>query len=163
MISLIVSDNEAWAVGAADEMGGTIIYWDGKHWQRWYQKDLPIPAIDLYAIDMASTDDGWAAGDTPLPAEPAVMLHWDGVRWAPPRYDSPINVRINDIDMLDETFGWAVADDGNAVAKYDGLSGYWSANHARYGLYYQLRGTSIVTATSYFPWDAWAVGTGGKP
>lgn len=159
----IISDNEAWAVGAADEKGGTIIYWDGSHWQRWFQKDLPIPSVDLYAIDMTSSVDGWAAGDPPEPAKPAVMLHWDGNRWAQPRYDSPINVRINDLDMLDETFGWAVANDGNAVAKYDINSDYWSANHTRYGTYYQLRGTSIVTATNYFPWDAWAVGTSLNP
>jgi photosystem II stability/assembly factor-like uncharacterized protein len=156
----VVSDGNAWAVGAADSLGGTIIHWDGKHWQRWYQRDLPIPAVDLYAIDMVSATDGWAAGDPPAPGAPAVFLHWDGRRWAPLRYNAPVNVRVNSLDMLGAPyFGWAVADTGNAVAKYDSLSGYWSANHTCQGPYYQLRSTSIVTANNIFGWDAWAVGT----
>ncbi len=87
-----VSDRDAWAVGAADNQGGTIIHWDGKHWQRWFQDDLPIPAVDLHTIDMVSATDGWVAGDPPVAGAPAVMLHWDGHRWAPPRYESPVNV-----------------------------------------------------------------------
>ncbi len=160
----VISDNDAWAVGAADNMGGTIIHWDGRHWQRWYQKDLPLPPVDLYAINMVSSRNGWAAGDSPSPGEKAVLLHWDGHRWAPTRYDSPINVRINDISMLDEDFGWATASDGNAVAKFDGFFDYWSANHTCQGLFYNLRSVSVVpNATSPFGWDAWSVGTGLNP
>ena len=61
--------------------------------------------------------------------------------------------------MLDKDFGWAVADTGNAVSKYDGLSGYWSANHTCGGTYYQMMDTSVVTVTpgNTFNWDAWAV------
>jgi photosystem II stability/assembly factor-like uncharacterized protein len=155
----VVSDNDAWAVGANDEYEGTIIHWDGKHWQRWYQAELPIPKVALIAVDMASSTDGWAAGAPMSPGGPAVFLHWDGNRWEQPRYDAPVNVNVNDIDMLDEEFGWAVADDGNAVAKYDGLSGYWSANHTCGGSYYTLRGASMITSTNIFGWEAFAVGS----
>lgn len=160
-----VADNDAWAVGAADEeMGGTILHWDGKHWQRWLQTDPPLPGVDLYAIDMISKTEGWAAGNPPNPAEPAVLLYWDGNRWAPPRYSAPINVRVNDIDMLNREFGWAVANNGNAVAKYDYFSGYWSANHTCGGLWYELRGVSIIPDDDYFfGWDAWAVGEMTNP
>ena len=132
-----VSDNDAWAVGAADSAGGTIIHWDGKHWQRWYQHDLPIPAADLYTIDMVSATDGWAAGDPLTSGTSAVFLHWDGHRWAEPRYDAPVNVRVNSLNMFGPDFGWAVADNGDAVAKYDGVYGYWNANHTCQGIYYQ--------------------------
>jgi hypothetical protein len=163
----VLNDNNAWAVGTADSAGGTIIHWDGKHWQRWYQQDLPLPAVDLYTIDMVSAVDGWAAGAPTVSGGPAIMLHWDGFRWSPYRYDAPINaVPINDLDMWNSGFGWAVADNGNAVAKYfdndpnDDEPGFWSANHTCQGAYYQLRGTTIITdAGSIFGWDAWAVGT----
>jgi hypothetical protein len=161
----VISDNDAWAVGIADEeMGGTITHWDGKHWQRWFQDDPQLPDVDLYAIDMVSETEGWAAGKSPNVAEPAIFLYWDGVRWAPPRYNSPINVRVNAIDMLDGDFGWAIANDGNAVAKYDALSGYWSANHTCGGLWYELRDVSIIPDDDYFfGWDAWTAGEMTNP
>jgi len=93
------------------------------------------------------------------------FLRWDGHRWYQPRFDAPINVRVNAIDLLDGKLGikfggWAVADNGNAVAKWDGAVDYWSALHACYGTYYRMRDTSIVTSTvGIFEWDAWAVGT----
>lgn len=163
----VIDDNNAWAVGVADPSGGTIIHWDGKHWQRWYQKDLPLPAVDLDTIDMVSAVDGWAAGAPIIAGGPAIMLHWDGFRWSPYRFDAPINaVPVNDLVMWNSDFGWAVADNGNAVAKYydnnpnDNEPGYWSANHTCQGVYYRLRGTTIITDThSIFGWDAWAVGT----
>jgi photosystem II stability/assembly factor-like uncharacterized protein len=157
-----VSENDAWAVGAADDLGGTIIHWDGKHWQRWYQKELPLPKADLFAIDMVSAKDGWAAGDPLTPGAPAVFLHWDGRRWAEPRYMAPVNVRVNALDMLDSNFGWAVADDGNAVAYYDSSAGYWRANHTCGGPYYSLEDVSVVTSTVWTPifnWDAYSVGS----
>jgi photosystem II stability/assembly factor-like uncharacterized protein len=153
-----VSENEAWAVGMADSLGGTIIRWDGRHWQRWFQSDLPIPAVNLYAIDMVSSTEGWAAGDPPAGGGPTVFLHWDGHRWSPPRYDAPLNVRVNDLAMLDADFGWAVANTGNAVAKWESDPGYWSANHTCHGIYYNLRSVDIH-ASDYTPFgDAWSVG-----
>lgn len=154
----VISDSDAWAVGNADNFGGTIIHWDGRHWQRLYQRDLPIPAVDLHSIDMVSSTNGWAAGDPPETDAPAVFLEWNGFRWKPPRYDAPVNVRVNDIAMLNSDFGWAVADGGNAVAKYDGNSGFWSANHTCQGYYYQLFGTSVIPDNNILGWDAWAVG-----
>ena len=77
---------------------------------------------------MVSSTEVWLAGDPVNPGEPSVFLYWDGIRWAPPRDNAPLNVRVKDIDMLDSSFGWAVAQEGNAVAKYDSFSGYWSAN-----------------------------------
>ena len=150
-------------------MGGTIIHWDGIHWQRWFQKELPIPPQDLYTVNMVSANDGWAGGEVPSSGGPALILHWDGYRWAPPRYDAPVNVAVNDLTMLDHDFGWAVADYGNGVAKYDGYTGYWSANHTCYDNYYRLRSGDIIddiaptppapAPTPAFKWDAWAVGS----
>jgi photosystem II stability/assembly factor-like uncharacterized protein len=163
-----VDDFDAWAVGNTDAQGGTIIHWDGKHWQRWYQSELPIPAVNLNAIDMVSAMDGWAAGDPPAPGKPAIYLHWDGTRWAEPRYDAPVNVPVNDISMLSSDFGWSVANNGDAIAKYEKDElvtppiDYWSALHACYGSYYQLRGTSVITTAynnSWGSWDAWATGS----
>lgn len=155
----VISDNDAWAVGAADSSGGTIIHWDGRHWQRWFQLGLPIPSVDLYAIKMNSPSDGWAAGDPPTAGAPAVFLHWDGIRWSEPRYDAPVNVRVNALDMKDSNFGWTVEENGNAFAKYDGAFGYWNALHSDGGAFYQLFGLSITDgAYPWGNWDAWAVG-----
>ncbi len=62
----VISDNNAWAVGTADKYGSTIIHWDGRHWQRWYQKEFPLPKIDLQTVKMTSENNGWAAGDPPV-------------------------------------------------------------------------------------------------
>lgn len=160
----VVSDNDAWAVGAPDASGGTILHWDGRHWQRWYQTDLPIPAVELTTVDMATSTNGWIAGDPPVAGAAAVLLHWDGHRWAPPRYDAPVNVRINDIDMLDKNFGWAVASTGNAESKYDGAYDIWTANPTCGGVYYDLRGVSIrEDSSSLLGWDGWTVGTSLNP
>jgi photosystem II stability/assembly factor-like uncharacterized protein len=161
----INSVNDAWAVGNYDKLGGTILHWDGAHWQRWFQHDLPLPSVDLLAIDMTSADEGWAAGELLVAGEPAVFLHWDGHRWAAPRYDAPVNVPVNDLRMLSETFGWAVANNGNAVAKYfdDGINDFWSANHTCGGVFYNLRSLSVVTSTNTIGWDGWTVGTSLNP
>jgi photosystem II stability/assembly factor-like uncharacterized protein len=161
----ITSINDAWAVGNYDELGGTIVHWDGAHWQRWFQHDLPLPSVDLFAIDMASADDGWAAGKPLVDGEPAVFLHWDGHRWAEPRYDAPVNVQVNDLRMLNNNFGWAVANNGNAVAKYfdDGINDFWSANHTCGGIFYNLRSLSVVSSTNSIGWDGWTVGTSLNP
>ena len=166
---ITLNDNDAWAVGDADSAGGTIIHWDGKHWVRWYQYDLPIPTVNLNTIDMVNSVNGWIAGDTPSWGQPAVYLQWDGTRWAEPRYDAPVNVRVNDIALSDDPaidghFGWSVADNGDAVPKYEklGATDYWSALHTCQGLYYQLRSTSLITtavANSWGAWDAWSVGS----
>ena len=155
----VLSDNNAWAVGTADEYGATIIRWDGKHWQRWYQKESPLPNIDLYTIDMISENNGWAAGD------PDVYYHWDGYRWSPTRYLSPISVSTNDIDLvtlnnsfgIPYDFGWAVADNGSAVARYNDGEKNWTAFYTQDQIYYNLRGTDIVSDGGS-EWDAWAVG-----
>ncbi len=158
-----VSENEAWAVGNYDSLGGTIIHWDGKHWQRWYQKDVPLPKVNLYSIDMLSKNDGWAAGDPKVTNGPAVFLHWDGRRWAEISYNAPVNVRVNSIalfysELLGRDFGWGVANHGNAVARWDKLSGYWMAPHTCQGIFYNLRSVSIVPKDGYEYGDAWAVG-----
>jgi len=169
----IVSDNDAWAVGAADQYGATIIHWDGRHWQRWFQPDSPLPAGDLYAIDMLSATNGWAAGEPPTYGAPAVFLHWNGRRWEPPRYLAPVNVRVNSLRLfrtnigtqlnpIMKDFGWAVANSGNALAKYNYAANVWDANHTFGGLFYQLRGLSLIPSTAFQSegrdWDAWAVG-----
>ncbi len=65
--------------------------------------------------------------------------------------------------MLDSSFGWAVAQEGNAVAKYDSFSGYWSANPTCQGVFYNLRNVSIIPDDNFFGWDAWAVGQSTNP
>jgi photosystem II stability/assembly factor-like uncharacterized protein len=166
------SDTNAWAVGAADDAGATIIHWDGKHWVRWYQNDPPLPKVDLQSVDLISPTYGWAAGDPAVTNGPAAMLKWDGHRWAPLRYNSPINVRINALSLIKvqdnglKNFGWAAANYGNAVAKFDYGTGYWNANHTYEGWYYALRGLSVdCFDDSCGPTDltAWAVGRLSPP
>ena len=157
----VISDNDAWAVGNKDVYGATVIHWDGKHWQRWYQKDLPLPAANLYTIDMTNSKSGWAAGDPLVAENPAVFLQWTGRRWEPPRYSSPLNTRTNDLDLfVDEStgneFGWAVANQGNAIAKFVQSDNYWTANHAFGGVGYNLRGVSLVNDDA--AWRGAAVG-----
>jgi photosystem II stability/assembly factor-like uncharacterized protein len=159
-----ISETDAWAVGAADAHGATIIHWDGKHWQRWYQKDPPLPATNLQTVDFLSPTNGWAAGDPLVAGAPAILLHWDGYRWAQSRFEAPINVRPNALRLLNVTdggtrdFGWVVSSTGNAEAKYDYFNGYWSANHSCGGPSLTLRGLSLSGSGDASQIDAWAVG-----
>ncbi len=158
----LLSENDAWAVGNYDSSGGTIIRWDGKHWQRWYQHDMPIPSVNLYAIDMTSHNDGWAAGDPKVAGGPAVFLHWDGRRWAETREKAPVNVTVTSLKMLNKESGWAVANGGNAEAKWNASYNYWRGIHTCNGIYYQMRDIDIVD-NSTTDGDAWAVGRAVDP
>jgi len=161
-----VSDTDAWAVGEADELGGTILHWDGRFWERIYQTDPPIPGATLYTVHMVSSNDGWAMG-APL-GTAATILHYDGSRWAPPRYQSPLNITIRSVSMLNESFGWAVGIGAKAVANYNNfnppLSDYWEGLATCGGVTYDLYGTDIIsdvnTTVNPDGYDAWAVGSG---
>jgi photosystem II stability/assembly factor-like uncharacterized protein len=155
----IVTENDAWAAGNADEFGGTLIHWDGRHWQRWYQRNLSIPEANLYSVDMTSSDDGWAVGD--VEGGKAVFLHWNGYRWARPRDQSPLSTRANEVNMFTEDFGWAMANMGSAVAEYDGATNTWTAPATCGGIFFDLRDSSIVSDPTpiQFPWKGWAVGS----
>jgi hypothetical protein len=74
------TDDDVWAVGPK----GTVIHWNGSAWRA-----VTVDTrADLTYLWGAAANDIWASGG-PHPvnahsaqAGPAVMLHWDGTRWA---------------------------------------------------------------------------------
>lgn len=50
-------------------------------------RQVPAPALRsnarYYAITATGPADAWAVGNTGLPNEYPLIVHWDGVRWSP--------------------------------------------------------------------------------
>ncbi len=84
----LVSDNEAWAVGA----GGTMLHFFQGRWINLTRQLHPITSgADIYSIDMVTPTEGWAVGDN-------LILHYVNGRWN--RVRSPINGVFKAVDML---------------------------------------------------------------
>lgn len=110
----LVSDAEAWAVGA----GGTILHFMQGNWYNLTQQLNPITnGANLYSIDMVSSYEGWAVGDN-------LILHYSNGHWQ--RVPVPINGIFKAIDMLGPQFGWIVGESGGSavVLRWAGPMGW---------------------------------------
>lgn len=110
----LVSDAEAWAVGA----GGTILHFIQGNWYDLTQTLHPITnGANLYSIDMVSSYEGWAVGDN-------LILHYINGRWE--RVPVPLNGTFKAIDMLGPQFGWIVGESGGSavVLRWAGPMGW---------------------------------------
>lgn len=84
----LVSDNEAWAVGA----GGTMLHFFQGRWNDLTRQLHPVTlGANIYSIDMVTPTEGWAVGDN-------LILHLSGGRWN--RVRSPIEGIFKSVDML---------------------------------------------------------------
>lgn len=84
----LVSDNEAWAVGA----GGTMLHFYQGRWNDLTREIHPLTlGANIYSIDMVTPTEGWAVGDN-------LILHLYQGRWN--RVKSPIEGIFKAIDML---------------------------------------------------------------
>jgi len=115
------------------------MHWDGADWSR---VDSPA-SQQLHAIDLVSTDDGWAVGDY------GTILHWDGQAWSP--VASPTEASLHDVDMVSATDGWIVSGYPGIFLHWDGST--WSQVGDQ--TYRHLYGIDMLSPT-----DGWAVGEG---
>jgi hypothetical protein len=86
--------DDVWAVGADFTLTApSIEHFDGGRWSEFpTPASLHVPSggprtIALWDVAAVSTDDAWAVGGYEFQegagrAQPPVVLHWDGVRWA---------------------------------------------------------------------------------
>lgn len=136
----LVSDTEAWAVGA----GGTML-----HYLRgtWYNLTPQLHAItngaNLYSIDMISPQEGWAVGDN-------TILHFYNGRWN--RVRIPVAGTFKSVDMINPQIGWIVGDSGGEAItmRFNGPMG-WQPMMS--GIEKPLNSVSVIG-----PRHAWAVG-----
>jgi hypothetical protein len=105
----------------------------------WSQaQDLPA-GVTVGALDLVSTDYGWAVGQEPGDPPQARVWRWDGTRWQDGFIDK--TWEISDVQMLDRDEGWA--GHGNVLIRWDGS--VWRAvqggpQEAAYGGLSVLRG-----------------------
>lgn len=99
----LVSDTEAWAVGA----GGTILHFFQGRWYDLTQMAHPATnGANLYSIDMVSPYEGWAVGDN-------TILHLVNGRWE--RIPVPAQGTFKSVDMINPMMGWIVGDSGGSA------------------------------------------------
>jgi hypothetical protein len=99
--------SDVWLAGTNGmQRPGNLLRWNGTTWN-----STTIPG-DVYGIDMASAQRGWAVGTSG--GQPAAH-RWDGQRWqsvATPTYSAPGGVSgqavLNDVLALSATDVWAV-------------------------------------------------------
>ncbi len=95
----------------------------------------------LYAVEMLSSSDGWAAGT-------GYIYHYDGYAWS---LNTTVSSIIYDLDMISSTDGWAVGN-GGKLYHWDGTS--WSLDTT---LGVTLYAVSMVSSS-----NGWAVGISGN-
>jgi hypothetical protein len=77
----VISASDAWASGIDGDGRAFMLHWDGRRWRR---VDIQ-PTGGLLAVDMSSSDDGWAVGyryPVGQHSESRTMIQrWDGIAW----------------------------------------------------------------------------------
>lgn len=137
-------ENDAWAVGSAQEVGtggfgpaAMMARWDGSDWS---QYDLfpilqSIYFSSLQSIDVISGDDAWAAGydyDNARQQTIPLIVHWDGSSWSNvpvPTFDHTAELRAITARAADDIYAAGTQTDANGfphalILHYDGSG--WS-------------------------------------
>jgi len=139
-----ISEDDAWAVGTAQETGtggfgpaAMMVRWDGSSWS---QYDLfPILSStsfsSLQAIEVLSSDNAWAAGyDYDLARQQTIplILHWDGSAWSNvpvPTFEHTAELRAITARAADDIYAAGTQTDADGyphalILRWDGKS--WS-------------------------------------
>lgn len=140
----LVSDTEAWAVGA----GGTMLHFFQGRWYDITQQVFPATnGANLYSIDMVSPYEGWAVGDN-------TVLHFMNGIWQ--RIPVPAQGTFKSVDMLAPGLGWIVGDSGGSAVALR-LMGPMGWQPVATGIERPLNAVSVIG-----PNHAWAVGDSGN-
>lgn len=140
----LVSDAEAWAVGAA----GTMLHFTQGRWYNLTQQLQPVTqGGNIYSIDMINPQEGWAVGDN-------MVLYYQGGRWT--RVPVPTQGTFKSVDMIASGIGYIVGESGGAALtmRLEGPRG-WQPMAS--GIEKPLSGVSVVG-----PNHVWAVGDTGN-
>ena len=176
-----LSRSSAWAVGSFRTSSGArlILHWNGAAWTAVASPDPGIRGT-LKAVSARSPSDAWAVGsycasacNSASPVTRALILRWNGRRWAKAASPSPsgaISTTLSGVSTLSPASAWAVGSYCRAASCFPGgpplhplllrwNGTAWSAMTSphpggRYGT--SLSAVSAVTAS-----DAWAVGSFG--
>jgi hypothetical protein len=150
-VAMAHGSTEAWAVGDA----GTIMHWTGTEWA-----EMTSPTnLPLYAIQMVSPTQGWAAGGS---NNDGAVLQLSGTTWEPVtnfifgaegESQSTVDSTIYSISLGNANSAWACGSNG-LVMYWTGENWECNANIASGN----LKGISMVHDTVN---QAWVVGDGG--
>ena len=138
------SENDAWAVGSAQETGtggfgpaAMMVRWNGSEWS---QYDLfailqSTSFSSLQAIEVISSNNAWAAGyDYDITRQQTIplIMHWDGSSWSNvpvPTFDETAELRSITARSADDIYAAGTQTDANGfphalILHYDGSD--WS-------------------------------------
>jgi hypothetical protein len=169
----VVSSDEVWASGAADDGGtspvhGLLRLWDGTAWTA---VDVPHAGTwsNYAGLAFSGRDDGWlvgasAPGVTGRPTS-AILDHWDGSSWTEASVPSTLcdgaESFLYDVTAIAATDAWAVGSCGDPdpwsplVLHWDGLTWTQVAVPVPPGANLPFLEGMTALATD----DVWAVGT----
>lgn len=140
----LVSDTEAWAVGA----GGTILHYLNGQWYDVTQQAFPqTQGATLYSLDMVSPFEGWAVGDN-------TILHFFNGIWQ--RVPTPVQGTFKSVDMIAPGVGYIVGESGGSgvAMRFMGNLGW---QPLATGIDKPLNSVSVLGPNS-----VWAVGDSGN-
>ena len=140
----LVSDTEAWAVGA----GGTVLHFLRGQWYNLTTQLHPVTqGANLYSIDMISPMEGYAVGDN-------TIMHFTNGVWT--RIPNTTQGTFKSVDMLAPGLGWIVGDSAGASIALT-LRGPMGWQPMATGIDRPLNAVSVIG-----PNHVWAVGDSGN-
>jgi hypothetical protein len=110
----MTSPGNVWAVGwtFTGQVNQTLIlHWDGRSWKRVPSPDPGGSQHDnlLHAVAVTSSASAWAVGEFIGKSDRAMILHWNGIRWANVASPNPLpDNHLLAVAASSSTSAWAV-------------------------------------------------------
>lgn len=141
----MASATDGWIVGGANLDSPVIARYNGSSWQ---QVSAPAVTRPLRGVDAVDANNAWAVGGRFGQPPMGEIVRWDGVSWS--HALTLTQVVLNDIDMLDAGYGWAVGS-SSALWKWEG--GSWTQAAP------PTQGATLLSVTVLSRTEAWATGS----
>jgi hypothetical protein len=162
-----VAADDVWAVGRHDPFPYSTLteHWDGAQWTVVPSPNEGDGSNFLEDVSAISSDDAWAVGDYPDPGGfglDSLILHWDGVQWAPvtaPKVGNNTNI-LHGVAAISSDDAWAVGESFRTeglVLHWDGMS--WTVVPTP--TFFNT--TTLFDVAAVSADDIWAVGASVHP
>jgi hypothetical protein len=163
-----VSANDAWAVGAVNLTGKTVImHWNGTAWSPAASPNPSTSVNSLAAVSADSRADAWAVGSFTSATQRGLglIVHWNGRAWHVVKAANPGGGDdLFGVSALSPTDVWAVGQYCPSQC-HGGTSGADLILHWNGTAWSQVTapdpgpGTELTAVSADSPTDAWAVGS----
>ena len=138
-----------WAVGYTtfvSSASGKIEHWNGSAWKGTYTN---VGAFGLSAVDMLSSNEGWAAGNN-------YISHYTNGNWV---HEFNYYAILTSLEMLSTNDGWIVGGNLVAPSQYLGLILHWDG--AAWTMVDNPSSNTLLSIDMISPYEGWAIGRDG--